>query len=189
MEDFAEKINIDELYENKKNRDLNQINIYNKILNRIHTKIKITSRKNTDNICFFLVPEIILGVPKYEQSGCILYLYNKLKENKFNIQYIHPNLFIISWGHFIPSYVRNEYKKKTGIAIDEFGNIIKEEDGNEDEFNGNSFFNFHSSSSSSQKEGNNKANKGKNYTPINKFQSQDIIYDEDLLNICNLDDK
>ena len=38
------------------------------------------------------------------------------------MRYTHPNLIFISWGHYIPTYVRNEFKKKTGIAIDEHGN-------------------------------------------------------------------
>jgi hypothetical protein len=31
---------------------------------------------------------------------------------------------MISWNHFVPSYVRNELKKKTGIVIDENGNRV-----------------------------------------------------------------
>jgi len=38
-------------------------------------------------------------------------------------------LIFISWGHYIPTYVRTEFKKKTGISIDEHGN--KKEDGND----------------------------------------------------------
>jgi hypothetical protein len=46
----------------------------------------------------------------------------KLEENYFQVRYTHPNLIFISWGHYIPTYVRTEFKKKTGIAIDEHGN-------------------------------------------------------------------
>ena len=38
--DFSEKLNIDELYEKKRQHDLNKLTIFNKILNRIHVKIK-----------------------------------------------------------------------------------------------------------------------------------------------------
>jgi hypothetical protein len=31
---------------------------------------------------------------------------------------------LISWLHYVPNYVRTEYKKKTGTAIDEFGRPI-----------------------------------------------------------------
>ena len=47
-DDFSEKLNIDDLYETKKQRDLDQLDLYNKILNRAHIRIKTTSRqKNT----------------------------------------------------------------------------------------------------------------------------------------------
>jgi hypothetical protein len=116
IQDFSEKLNIDELYEKKRHQDLNKLALFNKILNRIHVKIKTVSRQKIDEqFCWFLVPEIIIGVPKYDQGSCIAYLINKLKSNGFNIRYIHPNMLFISWMHWIPSYVRTELKKKTGI--------------------------------------------------------------------------
>ena len=30
----------------------------------------------------------------------------------------------VSWSNWIPSYVRSEYKKRTGIAVDELGQVI-----------------------------------------------------------------
>ena len=33
VQDFSEKINLDELYEKKKQHDLNRLELYNKILN------------------------------------------------------------------------------------------------------------------------------------------------------------
>ena len=47
--DNVENVNIDELYEKQQQRDLRQVSIFNKILNRIHKRIKITGRnKLTD---------------------------------------------------------------------------------------------------------------------------------------------
>ena len=40
----ASKINIDELYEKKQQHDMFTLGSYNKILGRIHTKIRFTSR-------------------------------------------------------------------------------------------------------------------------------------------------
>jgi hypothetical protein len=45
--DFSEKLNIDELYERKRQHDLNQLALYNKLLNRIHIRIKTTARPKT----------------------------------------------------------------------------------------------------------------------------------------------
>lgn len=121
----VEKINLDELYQKKQEQDKNKLFTYNKILTRIHEKIKLTSRqKCNQQFCWFVVPEIILGVANYDHAGCIAYLVDKLQENNFIVRYTHPNLFLISWLHYVPNYVRTEYKKKTGTAIDEFGHPI-----------------------------------------------------------------
>lgn len=121
----VEKINLDELYEKKQETDKNKLFTYNKILTRIHEKIKLTSRqKCNQQFCWFVVPEIILGVANYDRAGCIAYLVDKLLENKFMVRYTHPNLLLISWLHYVPNYVRTEFKKKTGTAIDEYGRPI-----------------------------------------------------------------
>jgi len=123
INDFSEKLNLDELYEKKKQYDLNKLELYNKLLNRIHVKIKTTSRQKIDEpFCWYVVPEVIIGVPKYDQAACIAYLFNKLKDNGFSVKYYHPNTLFICWNNFVPSYVRSELKKKTGIIVDEFGN-------------------------------------------------------------------
>jgi hypothetical protein len=187
MDDFTEKINIDELYENKKNHDINQVSNYNKILNRIHKKIKLTSKqKMNDNMCWFLIPEVILGIPKYDQSGCIMYIYGKLKDNGFVVNYIHPNLLMISWAHFIPSYMRHELKKKTGIEIDEYGNKLSDAKNDDydigilqNEKNKNNIMNMANTVTT-----NDKSNK---FIPISNYKPQgNLIYDESLLNTRNI---
>jgi len=125
------KINLDELYDTKKEKDLQKLQVFNRILNRIHTKIKLTSRqKINSNFCWYVIPEVMLGIVNYDRVMCISYIIAKLEENDFQIRYTHPNLVFISWGHYIPTYVRTEFKKKTGISIDEHGN--KKEDGGND---------------------------------------------------------
>ena len=44
--DNVENVNIDELYEKRQQRDLRQVSIFNKILNRIHKRIKVSGRNN-----------------------------------------------------------------------------------------------------------------------------------------------
>ena len=66
IEDFSEKLNIDELYEKKRQQDLNKLTLFNKILNRIHVKIKTVSRQKVDeHFCWFIVPETIIGIPRW----------------------------------------------------------------------------------------------------------------------------
>ena len=91
-------------------------------------RIKNISKQRIDEqFCWFVVPEMIIGVPKYDQGSCIAYLIDKLKNNGFNTRYIHPNTLFISWQHWVPSYVRTELKKKTGIVINEYGEKISED--------------------------------------------------------------
>jgi hypothetical protein len=132
-EETTGKINIEDLYEKQQKKDLKQISIFNKILNRIHNKIRITSRnRNGDKYIWFIVPEYIFGESVYQQADCIAYLVDKLEENKFYTRYMHPNALFISWAHIVPSYVRNEIKKKMGLILDEYGNVIEKVEGRED---------------------------------------------------------
>jgi len=127
-ENLSTNINMDELYEKQKERNLYTLSIYNKILNRIHYKIKLTSRQyNNNQFVWYIIPDVILGIPKYDVSECTSYLINSLNNNGFKVKYIYPNLLIISWEHWVPSYVRDEVNKKTGVKLDNNGNIIKEE--------------------------------------------------------------
>jgi hypothetical protein len=124
------KINLDELYEKKKQMDMNIVNSYNKILEKIHVRIKQASRQKIENqSCWFVVPEFVFGIPRYDIKTCIVYIVQTLEENGFKVKYTHPNLLLIAWNHWVPDYVRIEYKKCTGIAIDGFGKEIpKKED-------------------------------------------------------------
>ena len=133
---MTEKVNLDDLYKTKKHTFDHKIKIYDKILNRIHKKIKTTARnRNSECFCMYVIPEFILGIPKYDITLCTTHIIDKLEKNGFKIKYTHPNLLFISWNHYIPYYERQEYKKKTGINIDGFGNVItkkskKKESGN-----------------------------------------------------------
>lgn len=127
-DNYVDKINLDELFEKKQVHDLATTKNYNAILNRIHNKIKLTSRQHIENhYCWFIIPEVMIGVPKYDVATCISYVITKLQENGFNVRYTHPNLLLISWQHWVPSYVRSEIQKKTGMVIDGYGNIVNNE--------------------------------------------------------------
>jgi len=123
-EESNSKINLDVLYEKKQARDLKQLSIFNKILNRIHTRIEITGKnKRNERHIWFNVPEYIFGEPLYDKNDCIAYLVIKLEENGFLVKYLHPNTLFVSWHMFVPSYIRTEFKKKTGRIMDDKGNI------------------------------------------------------------------
>jgi len=123
-EECQNKINIDDLYEKNKQRDLRHLSIFNKILNRIHRRIKYTSRtKTNDKFVWFTVPEYIFGEPLYNNAECIAYIVAKLTDNGFRVQYVHPNTLFITWNNWVPAYVRQELKNKRGWIVDEQGNV------------------------------------------------------------------
>lgn len=172
--DFSEKINLDELYEKKRQVDLNKLELFKKILNRIHVRIRTTARQSIrEKFCWFVVPEIIIGVPRYDQAGCIAYLMNTLQENGFSVRYFHPNTLFICWEHWVPSYVRSEIKKKTGISVNEFGEKIQDENEDEDDTNPNGVGPNQQLS---------QIQNSKKYTPITSYKpSGKLVYSEDLL--------
>jgi S-adenosylmethionine hydrolase len=95
------------------------------------------------------------------------------------VRYTHPNLLFISWKHWVPSYVRNEIKKKTGTLVDEFGNIITnntQEIKNESESNSNELL------FSSTKQIKNTNNTINNYKDTKSYKpSGNLVYNNNLL--------
>ena len=56
-EDYIERINLDELYEKKKQHDISTTKNYKTILNRVHNRIKTTSRQQIgEHHCWFVIP-------------------------------------------------------------------------------------------------------------------------------------
>lgn len=118
------RINIDELYETKKKNNLTRVDIYNKLLIKIHNRIKISSRiKTNENFCTYIMPEVLIGYPNYNIEECLVFIIDKLQIDGFLTRYVHPNLLMISWNHWVPSYVRDEIKKKTGKEVNCYGEV------------------------------------------------------------------
>lgn len=179
---MVEKIDLDSLYRKKHEIEEHRRKIYNKILNRAHSKIKVTSRlKHDEQFCFFIVPEFILGVPKYDLAECVDYTIEKLMDNGFRVKFTEPNLLFISWQHFIPFYKREAIKKTHGVTIDGFGNVIKKK--NKEEKKGgissrNTIMGFGRNYTSNVK-------KQKSFKSTDGYKSSGLIYDDNILR--NLD--
>lgn len=135
-EESNSKINIDDLYEKRKRSELKQVSIFNKILSRIHKRIQHIARtKKSDTNIWFIVPEYIVGEPIYDKGECIGYLVSQLENNGFHVKYIHPNTLFVSWHNWVPTYVRQELKKKMGVILDERGNILEKKNSEEETVN------------------------------------------------------
>jgi hypothetical protein len=114
---------------------------------------------------------------------------DKLKTNGFAVRYVHPNAIFICWHHWIPSYVRTEIKKKTGIVIDEHGKKVDPDgealsENNEGISGDDMLFKMRDKDRNRDKK---KGDQGQ-YKPINTYKpSGNFIYNEDLLD--KLEDK
>jgi hypothetical protein len=172
-EETRGKVNIDDLYDRSQQRDLKQLTIFNKLLNRVHKRITTTAKtKRNEKHIWFLVPEYIFGEPIYDQGDCIAYLVVKLEENGFYVRYMHPNTLYVSWSNWVPSYVRNEIKKKTGIVLDEKGNIIKKDEVVDNDPNSNIL---------NDKNSNNLQKPGKQYTSIKEYKpTGNLVYNPEM---------
>ena len=169
-EESSTKVNIDELYEKRQKRELKQISIFKKILNRIHKRIQYTAKNKytKDTHIWFVIPEYLVGEPIYDKGDCIAYIVSQLETNGFQVKYIHPNTVFISWHKWVPSYVRNEIKTKTGIVVDEQGNFIERLEHLQDDNNLN------------QQQP--KEEKQKNYNSVKDYKpSGNLLYAEDLM--------
>jgi hypothetical protein len=178
-DDNVRKVNIDELYEKDQRRDLKQLSIFNKILNRVHQRIKVKARtQRTDKYVWFQIPEYIFGEPVYDRTDCIAYVVTKLEENGFTIKFMYPNTLFISWDNWVPSYARAEIKKKTGVVLDEKGNVIDRIDKKDQESNDpNANLLSDNSRASGGPAG---AKEGKQYTPIDSYKpTGNLVYNKD----------
>ena len=175
-EESTGKINIDDLYNKSQQRDQKQLMIFNKILNRIHNKIKSTTRgQKKETHVWFAVPEYIFGEPIYNQGDCMGHLVVKLEENGFHVQYLHPNTLFISWANWIPSYIRNEVRKQTGKVLDEKGNIIRdlkaEQEDDEQDMNSRMFNDKNNSLQKNKKE----------YTSLDQYKpTGNLVYNQEM---------
>ena len=178
---FNEKLNLDDLYKQKKITQEHKIKIYQRVLARVHSKIKTTSRMRGSAKCtFFLLPEFILGTPRYDMSECTSYVMEKLIDNGFMIKYTHPNLLFISWQHYIPNYQRAQIKKKTGVSIDGYGRVIHKKNRKTDDNNINSL--LLKNGSKNETKGILKKGVEKNYKSISSYKpTGNLIYNTKLI--------
>jgi hypothetical protein len=178
-DDAVKKINIDDLYEKKQQRDLKQVSIFNKILNRIQQRIIMTGRnKRHEKHIWFTVPEYIFGEPIYDKGDCIAYVITKLEENGFFIRYMHPNTLFVSWENWVPSYVRNEIKKKRGIVLDEKGNVLEVKGEDTSENPDSKMFNDRGGTAGPIDAG---GKEKKQYTPIGSYKpTGNLVYKQEI---------
>ena len=98
-------INIHKLNNVRDKREINKLEIYKLVLEKCYNKINNYSDKGY-GFCFYIVPEYIFGIPRYDTLHCANFLIKVLKHAGFIIKYTYPNLIFILWEH-IPSEIKN----------------------------------------------------------------------------------
>ena len=119
------QLNIHQLYESARRKELKKFETFDKILQRSHNKIKLYA-ENHKTECIYEVPEFIIGVPLYNIEDLKRYLIELLRKDGFQLIYIDPNWLFITWelkGKKQPSQSRvkkNKKKKEEYKLIDEY---------------------------------------------------------------------
>ena len=87
-----------DLFEKRKQRDGVKLKSYNKILEQIYSKIRLSSREGGDPWIVHTVPPFIIGLPKIELEDCVVYIVYMLRQQGYEVRYTYPNLLYISWN-------------------------------------------------------------------------------------------
>ena len=116
-------INIYNLHKNKRKKEKLREQSYKHVLKLCFRKIKLYSSKELMN-CQFQIPNIIFGLPLYNKLQCGEYIYNKLISLGFKVNYIKPELLIISWQKIPNSHKpQPKIKKKSKQNINLYRDI------------------------------------------------------------------
>jgi hypothetical protein len=116
------KLDPNTLYSEQEKRDALRLKTYNSILEQVHNKIRIIAKQpKNDKTLIFMVPEFVLGVPRFSQRDCILYLVWNLRNSKFEVQYYNPNILYISWRK-----QEQQYKEERSPIVKVMKNAIEQ---------------------------------------------------------------
>ena len=120
-----ERIHMDSLFDTELASEDTRTLVYQQVLARVHKRIKLASRNwKTGRFCFFVIPELVMGIPRYNMVEFTKYLVSKLQANGFMVKYTYPNLLFISWEHYLHSRQREQIRKATGKRVDGYGRMI-----------------------------------------------------------------
>jgi hypothetical protein len=120
------RFDLDGLFEDKRQKDMRQKNIFDQMLKRVYERIRVTNRiKPKEQHIFYQVPMMVWGMSNYNLADCVAYLSTRLLNDGFLVRFVPDNWLFICWKNYVPSYVRSELRKKTGIEVDEHGKILQ----------------------------------------------------------------
>lgn len=100
------QLKVSDLYTKRQTRDSARLQSYNKILQIIYHKIRVTSQiANSPSSILYTIPPFILGLPRIDLEDCVVYIVYQLRMNGFEVRYTYPNLLNINWSMHEKSYL------------------------------------------------------------------------------------
>ena len=117
-----ERVHMDELFIAERDADAAKQVVHQQVLARVHKRIRVAARNyKQGHNCWYVIPEVMLGIPRYDVSECTQYLMDTLERNGFRVRYTHPNLLFVSWAHYLHAGKREAIRRSTGKAVDGLG--------------------------------------------------------------------
>jgi hypothetical protein len=105
-EGVTPKLNMSDLYSRRQTRDSARLQTYNKILQIIYHKIRVTSQMpNSPCSILYTIPPFVLGLPRIDLEDCVVYIVYQLRMNGFEVRFTYPNLLNINWSLHEKSYL------------------------------------------------------------------------------------
>lgn len=89
--------NVNEIKKFIHEREKGRLLIYEDVLAKCFHRIQNAVQRD-EPFALFIVPEFIIGKPKYNFTNCIQYIIFRLKQNGFDVKYYYPNALQIRWG-------------------------------------------------------------------------------------------
>lgn len=78
-------------------REKGRLKVYEEILEKCFHRIQNAVVRD-EPWALFVVPDFVIGKPKYNFAHCIQYVIFRLKQNGFELKYFYPNALQIYWG-------------------------------------------------------------------------------------------
>ena len=91
-------LNIYSLPKKKSLKEETRLKIYEKVLKQCHHRIK-TASNNSEEYTFYTIPNLIVGMPKFDTLSCSDYIMTKLSANGFKVLNLSTNFIFITWTH------------------------------------------------------------------------------------------
>jgi len=102
------QLNINDLYDTARRKELAKFTIFDSILKKCHNKIKSYST-NHKTECLYEIPGFVLGTPLFNRDELQEYIISSLLKNGFIVNR-HPQYYVyISWD------IKNKEKRKKSI--------------------------------------------------------------------------